>query len=1727
MSLDVGELVARLRLDSAAFDTGLSRARGSMQSTATSAGQMETKVQAAAAAQEAASKRAQLAEERLDAARRRGNSSSQEMMRLEASAAASRASMLRSTTSLAQAQQALADSQSSVQDSMGDSTDALGDAKDAADKARDALEQIGIGFSIAGVVEGLRQAVMAASDLAESTNGVDVMFGSASQRVQDWAASAAQSMGQSNVEARNGAVTMALYGKQANMTGDNLANFSMKMTQLASDMASFRNTTPEEAVEALGAAFRGESDPIEAYGVLLNETTLKNQAMADGLISNTSDALDPAIRVQAVYNSVLQQTSMMQGDFARTSDSLANRLRVLKADFTNGAAALGEKFMPIANSVVDLLSGPGMTAFAGAGAALGVLASVVTTLTSAFGSLPGPLQTALLGIVALRLATRLFGAQAASMVAPVRTAFSGMSQQISNIQRAATLTGNSMGLLRATMVAMGNAAMNSSSLTQRMGAAFYTARAGAASFGNVAGVAAAGMVGIRGAATGLMGALGGPWGLAITGAIAALSLWISKKQQDKAASQEAAQQTAAWADQLSQSGGKITRAMRTEVFKTADDDTKKLAVSGKSLADTLQDIGFSSEDTVSAILRQGDAYERVSSKLREMAEWQKKNPGKEAPWSQEDRAAASEALEMLDGYAEQADQAKTKAQQMAEANGDMSVSFDRSTSAVGAMTQGMADFEESTDGAASKVDKLAKALDQLNGDQQTQEEALQNWNDSIRDLVDTYADFDAGLVGVDGRINTTTEAGSKMQDAIQDQASAFNQTAAAAYEYAQSQNMGVAQSLDYVRAKLVAQRQQFLDTATAAGIPIEMARKMADAYGLIPEQVVTELNVHGTENAISGLQKLGLAATSLPPGNLKIIENTPAVRARLDELRVKYSVIDGKVVIDSNSPEVIAAMEKLGVSVTSLPNGYVQLNDNSPAVMDKLRSLGIQVQTLPNGKIVISPEDAAFWEAVRKAQEPGERIIHIRTVEEQTAYGNNVIQEWREAAQNANGSIRQRANGALDTPQIQNGSGAGQFAVTPFGPVRWAEGETDWEAFIPGAPSKRGQALPILGEVARRFGFMLAPMRTMADGGLTEVHKLAGYMQGLGTGSYVLGGWGQGWNTDCSGGQSIAQEGAHGNMNPGTGERAGTAAFASYLPGHGYTIGQAPVGVGAHEVGWSSEHAAGTFYGKSGASVNFEMGGGMDATSNADGKWGGTVGSRHSQFTNQAYIILPDTYGDSTTQASSTPAPDVVLSGSSSRDDVARKIIQEGRKRGYTDAQIADILGMAIQENNLQTDNVFQQMDPNVYPGRDDPNTNITGFYDALDEKKKSSGWSSTMDENLFWVQQAPSADTAASAVANGRAGYMDEINQHDEEAAELMSRLGPTVVGTVNVNSGSAGEFPSGDGATTNNSGSDDSTSTEPPEDPTLYEFTIKNPFEPFWWKGEKEYRQHIIDENEKQKAWNEYLANGGTGTASTESETKLAAAKRTVQEAEAALKVAQKAKDELTESSTDAQRTAAENAVAKATNDVAKAREALAAAEQKMGTAGQKPTTITAPSMLKFRAGGTVPGVGNTDSEIIAAMPGEEIIRKAIAEKPGVRSFLKRLNSGQLQAFSDGGTVGFGGYSDDNSDAMKPKNWYDWAGLAVGAGFAAYNTIDPYIQMGMSGQVDLGNATPKFSTNTTDTSYISGLVSDVGGQISQQLQELIWAVKEGKDIRISIQSDNKPQGFGEPAMAAMKQGL
>lgn len=235
----------------------------------------------------------------------------------------------------------------------------------------------------AGVAAGklFASSIAEASDLAETTSKINVLFGSNAKAVQAFAAKAAIAMGQSKAAVLDGASTFAIYGKQAGKSGKNLVGFSTDLTKMASDMASFSNTSPEEAIKAIGSAMRGENDPIEKYGVLLNDARLKQIALDKGIINTTKKALTPQQRVLAVqaalYDQLGEKGSKTLGDFERTSSGLANQQRILSAQWDNWKATLGTALLPIVTKFVTLLNdkvmpalqklwekhGPAVTAF--------------------------------------------------------------------------------------------------------------------------------------------------------------------------------------------------------------------------------------------------------------------------------------------------------------------------------------------------------------------------------------------------------------------------------------------------------------------------------------------------------------------------------------------------------------------------------------------------------------------------------------------------------------------------------------------------------------------------------------------------------------------------------------------------------------------------------------------------------------------------------------------------------------------------------------------------------------------------------------------------------------------------------------------------------------------------------------------------------------------------------------------------------------------------------------------------------------------------------------------------------------------------------------------------------------------------------------------------------------------------------------------------------------------
>jgi hypothetical protein len=203
---------------------------------------------------------------------------------------------------------------------------------------------------------GAYKAITAASDLAEAQSKVNVIFGEDSAKyIQQFADRADVALGQSKQSVMDAVGTFGTFAKAAGLSGDYAAEFSMEFTTLASDLASFNNTSPEEAIQAIGSALRGESEPLRKYGVMLNDAALKAEAAAQG-IYNGIGPLNDRQKILAAEAVIYKQTADAQGDFARTSDGLANKQRIFKAQLDNLVTTIGGKLLPIFMKFTDFIT---------------------------------------------------------------------------------------------------------------------------------------------------------------------------------------------------------------------------------------------------------------------------------------------------------------------------------------------------------------------------------------------------------------------------------------------------------------------------------------------------------------------------------------------------------------------------------------------------------------------------------------------------------------------------------------------------------------------------------------------------------------------------------------------------------------------------------------------------------------------------------------------------------------------------------------------------------------------------------------------------------------------------------------------------------------------------------------------------------------------------------------------------------------------------------------------------------------------------------------------------------------------------------------------------------------------------------------------------------------------------------------------------------------------------
>lgn len=200
------------------------------------------------------------------------------------------------------------------------------------------------------------ESVGLASDLQEVQNVVDVTFGNDAKTIETWSKKANKQFGLTELQAKKYTSTLGAMMKSSGLTGKAVTSMSTDLAGLAADMASFYNLDFETAFEKIRSGISGETEPLKQLGINMSVANLEAYALSQG-ITKSYESMTQAEQVTLRYNYLMQATADAQGDFARTSDSLANSQRILSTNIETLKANLGEMLLPVINDAVNALNG--------------------------------------------------------------------------------------------------------------------------------------------------------------------------------------------------------------------------------------------------------------------------------------------------------------------------------------------------------------------------------------------------------------------------------------------------------------------------------------------------------------------------------------------------------------------------------------------------------------------------------------------------------------------------------------------------------------------------------------------------------------------------------------------------------------------------------------------------------------------------------------------------------------------------------------------------------------------------------------------------------------------------------------------------------------------------------------------------------------------------------------------------------------------------------------------------------------------------------------------------------------------------------------------------------------------------------------------------------------------------------------------------------------------------
>ena len=641
-------------------------------------------------------------------------------------------------------------------------------------------------------VDFFSDAISGASDLAESGNKMQAIFGDAQNEVAKFASTASDALGQTELQARDAASTFGTFGKAAGLTGGALASFSTDLTGLATDLASFYNTDVSTAIESIGAALRGESEPIRQYGILLDDATLRAQALKLGLVETTKEALSPANKVLAANAEIMRQSADAQGDFAKTSDGLANQQRILNARWQEMKTTVGGELLPVVTGFVTFLADDAIPALSAAG-------GMAKDAGEAIGSLPTPVKAAAGAFLALRVAS------AAGITSATLSGYRGAAGALESMRLRAMLAGDAFRTSRAGVMEFNG---NVGRIVAPVG------RARAALDGLAAGAAGVGGSFRRGI-SGAVSMLGGPWGIALAGATAAAVHFWQENQEARA-------RVEALTDSLDKQTGALTKNTRELAFKTLQESGALGAA---------RDLGLNLSIVTDAALGNADALRIVTGTLADLRAEQ------DAALSGNGRARGFEILSNADiqNIGKVRDAISGQNAELTEARQSQ-----RDYSEV------MRDSGEASETAARQTrtyaDRVAAARDAVmslfNAENKRRLAAVQSKRDELA-LIETMRAAEREAREGKKTLDENTKAGRANWNALLDLADQWNQSKG---------------SVTNARGAYERMREQFIKVAEEMGATDGKAKRLADRFLKIPKNVRTKFTTDGMDAALEKLR---------------------------------------------------------------------------------------------------------------------------------------------------------------------------------------------------------------------------------------------------------------------------------------------------------------------------------------------------------------------------------------------------------------------------------------------------------------------------------------------------------------------------------------------------------------------------------------------------------------------------------------------------------------------------------------------------------------------------------------------------------------------------------------------------------------------------------------------------------------------------------------------------------